>query len=167
MSNTIFKTEKKEDFQSKIKKIRFNLFPAYRRSGGRVCFLSSDWKEIHIKIGLDWTTRNYVGSVFGGSIYAALDPIYMVQLINILGENYIVWDKSAQISFIKPVKKTVYARFLLSDDLLEEIKEKVRNEQKYIFDLKVCFEDENKTIYAEAIKTIYVADRKYYQQRKK
>jgi acyl-coenzyme A thioesterase PaaI-like protein len=167
MSKTIFKTEKKEDFQSKIKKIRFNLFPAYRRSGGRVCFLSSDWKEIHIKIGLDWTTRNYVGSVFGGSIYAALDPIYMVQLINILGENYIVWDKSAQISFIKPVKKTVYARFLLSDDLLEEIKEKVRNDQKYIFDLKVCFEDENKTIYAEAIKTIYVADRKYYQQRKK
>ena len=68
MSKTIFKTEKKEDFQSKIKKIRFNLFPAYRRSGGRVCFLSSDWKEIHIKIGLDWTTRNYVGSVFGGSI---------------------------------------------------------------------------------------------------
>ena len=166
MSNTIFQTEKEEDFQSKIKRIRFNLFPAYRRSGGRVCFLSSDWKEIHIKIGLDWTTRNYVGSVFGGSIYAALDPIYMVQLINILGENYIVWDKSAEIKFIKPIKKTVYARFLLSDDLLEEIKEKVRNEQRYIFDLKVCFEDENKTIYAEATKTIYVADRKYYQQRK-
>ncbi len=167
MSKTIFQTEKKEDFQSKIKKIRFNLFPAYRRSGGRVCFLSSDWKEIHIKIGLDWTTRNYVGSVFGGSIYAALDPIYMVQLINILGENYVVWDKSAQISFIKPIKKTVYARFLLSDDLLEEIKEKIEKEQKYIFDLKVCFEDENQTIYAEAVKTIYVADRKYYQQRKK
>ena len=166
MSNTVFQTEKREDFQSKVKKIRFNLFPAYRRSGGRVCFLSSDWKEIHIKIGLNWTTRNYVGSVFGGSIYAALDPIYMVQLINILGENYIVWDKSAEIKFIKPIKKTVYARFLLNDDLLEEIKEKVRNEQKYIFNLKVCFEDENKTIYAESTKTIYVADRKFYQQRK-
>jgi len=42
---------------------------------------------------------------FGGSIYGALDPIYMVQLINILGGKYVVWDKAATIKFIRPIKK--------------------------------------------------------------
>jgi len=83
----------------------FNLVPAYRRTGARISFISEDFKEVHLKLRLKWTTRNYVGTVFGGSIYGALDPIYMVQLINILGGKYVVWDKAATIKFIRPIKK--------------------------------------------------------------
>ncbi|NNG27826.1 MAG: hypothetical protein HKM87_09895 [Ignavibacteriaceae bacterium] len=57
-----------------------------------MCFISVDLKEVYVKLGLKWITRNYVGSVFGGSIYEALDPIYMVQLLNILENKYVVWD---------------------------------------------------------------------------
>ena len=32
-----------------------------------------------------------------GSLYAAVDPIYMIQLIYVLGEEYVVWDKAAEI----------------------------------------------------------------------
>jgi hypothetical protein len=72
-----FPTSRKESFKTKLNRFLFNIFPAYRRGGGRVAFISSDWYEVHVCLNLNWTTKNYVGSVFGGSIYAAIDPIYM------------------------------------------------------------------------------------------
>jgi len=164
---TIFETDKRENLKSKVKKFVFNLFPAYRRSGGRICFLSYDWSEVHVKLGLNWTTKNYVGTVFGGSIYASLDPIFMIQLINILGSSYIVWDKSANIKFIRPIKSKVYAKFLITDEILADIKTKVNKNKKYDINLTTSFQDKNGTVYAEVIKTIYIADKTYYQNSKK
>ena len=161
----IFETIKKENFKSKLIRIGFNFFPAYRRTGGRICFLSSDWREIHVILGLSWKTKNYVGSVFGGSIYGALDPVFMLQLINILGGSYVVWDKSATIKFLKPIKKKVYARFLITNEILEEIIMKVKLDQKYSIDLITTFQDENGIIYAEVIKTLYIAEKEYYKKR--
>lgn len=166
MAKTIFKTDKSENFKSKIKRIGFNFFPAYRRTGGRICFLSSDWRDVHVSLGLSWTTRNYVGSVFGGSIYGALDPIYMIQLINILGNDYVVWDKSASIKFLKPINKTVFARFLITDIILAEITSEVQYKHKHIIDISTNFQDENGVIYAEITKTIYIADKSYYKTSK-
>lgn len=166
MARTIFTTDKKENFKTKTFRMGFNLFPAYRRTGGRVRFISEDWKEIHISLGLNWKTRNYVGTVFGGSIYGALDPMYMIQLIKILGEKYVVWDKAATIKFIKPIQTNVYSKFLITDKILEEIISKVNSEQKYSIDLTTNFQDENKIIYAEVTKTIYIAEKDYYKVKK-
>jgi len=166
MRKTIFVTDKKESFNSKLMRIGFNCFPAYRRTGARVCFLSDDWRDIHITLGLNWKTKNYVGTVFGGSIYGALDPMFMVQLINILGKKYVVWDKSATIKFLKPVKKRVFARFLITDEILEDIIAKVKSSNKYSLELVTNFQDEKGIIYAEVIKTIYIADKEYYDNRK-
>lgn len=165
MKNTLFKSDNKENFKSKLRRTAFNFFPAYRRTGARIYFLSDDWRDIRITLGLNWKTKNYVGSVFGGSIYGALDPIFMIQLINILGNTYMVWDKSAIIKFLKPIKRKVYARFLITDEILAEITSKVKSDKKYSIDLVTNFQDENGKIYAEVIKTIYIADKEYYKLR--
>ncbi|MEA3452666.1 MAG: DUF4442 domain-containing protein [Bacteroidota bacterium] len=162
---TTIETKKREDFNSKIKKFKFNFFPAYRRTGGRIIFISSDWQEVHVKLELNRRTRNYVGTAFGGSIFGALDPIYMVQLINLLGKEYIVWDKSAKIKFIKPIKKTVYAKFIISNELLSEIKEQIKISNKYIIDLDVSFYDEEKIIYAKTTKKIFIANKSYIKNK--
>lgn len=60
-------------------------------------YIASDWRELHLKLPLTWRTRNYVGTIFGGSMFAALDPVYMVMLIKALGRDYVVWDKAATI----------------------------------------------------------------------
>ena len=78
---------------------RFNLFPAYRGVGARVEYIASDFREVRVRLPLSWRTRNYVGTIFGGSLYGAVDPIYMIMLIHLLGREYIVWDKSASIRF--------------------------------------------------------------------
>lgn len=162
----ILSTNKKENLNSILKRISLNFFPAYRATGAKIIFISDDWKEVHIKLGLNWITKNYVGTVFGGSIYGALDPIYMVQLINILGKEYIVWDKSANVKFIKPIKNDVFAKFLITDDLLEDIKEKIKNDKKYTINLKVNFQDNDGIIYSEVEKIIYIADKKFYLEQK-
>ncbi len=166
MKRTIFETDKKENLKAKLSRVAFNCFPAYRRTGARIKFLSDDWRDIHISLGLTWKTRNYVGSVFGGSIYGALDPIYMIQLINILGKDYVVWDQAATIKFLKPIKKKVFARFLITDEILADIISKVKANQKYSIELVTNFQDGNGIIYAEVIKTIYIADKEYYKTRK-
>ena len=163
----MFATPKKENLRSKIKKWSFNLFPAYRNTGGRIHFLSDDFKEIHIKLSLNFRTRNYVGTVFGGSIFGAADPIYMVQLINILGENYVVWDKSANIKFKKPINKTVYARFLITDELLTHIKTTIAEQKKMTLNMTTQFEDETGMVYAEIAREIFIADKEYYKNNKK
>lgn len=94
-------------------KLRFNLFPAYFGSGARVVFIAPDWREVRVRIPLSWRTRNYVGTTFGGSMYAAVDPIYMMMLIRVLGKGYVVWDKAASIRFRKPGTGTLYAGFRL------------------------------------------------------
>jgi acyl-coenzyme A thioesterase PaaI-like protein len=58
----------------------FNRFPAYRRTGGKITYISHDLREIRVEIPLNWKTRNYVGTIFGGSLYAAVDPMYMIML---------------------------------------------------------------------------------------
>jgi hypothetical protein len=161
-----FETIRKESLKSRIKKLYFNFFPAYRRTGARLCFLSSDWQEVHVKLELKWTTRNYVGSVFGGSIYGALDPIYMLQLIHILGESYVVWDKAAYIKFIRPIKREVYARFLISDDLILKIQGEIKIKKEMEIELSAKFNDDKNIIYAEVIKTIYIADKEYYKRKR-
>ena len=81
-----------------IMKIYFNLHPTYHSTGGRVKWISADWKKVVVEIPLNWRTRNYMGTIFGGSMYSAIDPIYMIMLIRCLGPGYTVWDKAATIS---------------------------------------------------------------------
>jgi len=104
---------------------RFNWFPAYRGTGARIDFIAQDWSEVRIRLPLGWRTRNYVGTIFGGSLYGALDPIYMIQLIQRLGPGYVVWDKSATIRFLKPGRETLFATFLVAEAELDAIRAEV------------------------------------------
>ncbi len=100
----------------------FNLFPAYRGTGARITYIAADFREVRVRLPLSWRTRNYVGTIFGGSLYGAVDPIYMIMLIKILGPGYTVWDKAATIRFRKPGRSTLFARFVLEEAEIAEIR---------------------------------------------
>lgn len=117
-----FLRSKPESWKSRLWRIGFNFFPAYNGTGGRVIYIASDWRELHVALPLNWRTRNYVGTIFGGSLYGAIDPIYMLMLTKNLGRNYVVWDKAATIRFRKPGKTTLFARFVLGEDELQTIR---------------------------------------------
>jgi len=100
----------------------FNFFLAYRGTGGRITYIASDYREVRVRLPLSWCTRNYEGTIFGGSIYGAVDPLYMIILIKLLGPDYVVWDKAATVQFKKPGRTTLYARFTVTDEELAAIK---------------------------------------------
>ena len=163
----LFETEKRESCETRIKRLYFNFFPAYRGTGARVAFIAADYSEIHVRLKLYWRTRNYVGTVFGGSIFGALDPMYMIQLINLLGKNYVVWDKEATVKFLKPINKTVFARFFITKVLLEEIRKEISLNKKMHIRLPVSFVDDKGTIYATVDKLLYISDKEDYDHQRK
>jgi acyl-coenzyme A thioesterase PaaI-like protein len=133
----------------------FNFFPVYRRTGARITYISADWHEVRISLPLNWTTRNYVGTIFGGSMYGAVDPIYMVMLIKMLGPQYIVWDKAASIQFKNPGRSTLYAKFKIEDQELAAIREELKTKDKLDRVYRVELSDKEGTICALVEKTIH------------
>jgi acyl-coenzyme A thioesterase PaaI-like protein len=145
-----------ESFRTRIARWRFNLFPAYRGTGGRITYIAGDWLEVRINLRLNRRTRNYVGTTFGGSMYGAVDPVYMLMLIKALGMDYVVWDKAAAIHFKKPGRATLYARFVLSREGISSIRDELTRvpsiERVYHVDLT----DADGAVHAAIDKTIHI-----------
>ncbi len=110
---------------------------------------------------LRWYNRNYIRTHFGGSLYAMTDPFYMLMLIQVLGRDYIVWDKAAHIEFVKPGKGTVRAEFRIIDEHVAAIIARTANGEKYLPDFKVDITDEAGEIVAQVIKTLYIRKKKW------
>ncbi len=143
----------------------FNYWPCIWCSGGKVQFISGDFREVHVSLKLNIRTRNRVATVFGGSIYSSIDPYYMLMLMEILGKDYVVWDKAASVKFVRPITKRVKCRFLITEEKVAEIKHQIEMKGEYIFDLPLHFEDEAGKVYATFTKTIYTADKEFYKKK--
>jgi acyl-coenzyme A thioesterase PaaI-like protein len=148
-----------ESFRSRLDRCRFNFFPAYRGTGGRIEYIAHDYREIRVRLPLSWRTRNYVGTIFGGSIYGAVDPIYMIMLIKNLGPDYIVWDKSATVRFRKPGRTTLHARFIVTAEELDEIRTLLQTAERTDRTYRIELIDADGTVHAEVDKIIHVRRR--------
>ena len=135
-----------------------NLWPPFLGAGIRVRRLSSDWTEIDVEMKLRWWNRNYVGTHYGGSLYSMADPFFMVMLIENLGKDYIVWDKSASIRFKKPGRGTVTASFRLSEGQIREIKQALNSPEnekiERVFTAEV--KDESGSVVAQIEKLLHI-----------
>ncbi len=136
-----------------------NWWSPFRGAGIKVISVSPDYREVRVQMKLRWFNRNYVGTHFGGSLYAMTDPFYMLMLINNLGSQYIVWDKGASINFIKPGRGTVNANFKFTGEEISAIKSKADEQGKYVFDRAVNIVDDSGALVASVVKTLYVRSR--------
>jgi acyl-coenzyme A thioesterase PaaI-like protein len=98
-----------------------NLYPPYLGAGVRVR-TSPDLRTFEVRMPLRFWNRNYVGTHFGGSLYAMCDPFFMLILLEALGREYLVWDKEATIRFRRPGRGTMRATFHVSDEQIAAIR---------------------------------------------
>jgi hypothetical protein len=145
-----------ESFRTRWFRRGMNFWPCYRGTGGRVTFIASDWSEVRVKLGLSWRTRNYVGTIFGGSLYAAVDPFFMIMLLKRLGPDFIVWDKAASIRFRKPGKTTLTAIMRVDDAELAEVRALMALEPKLDRAYRVELVDAAGTVHAEVDKVVQI-----------
>ena len=99
-----------------------NLYPPFLGAGIRVTYPKDDAFAIVVRMGLHFWNRNLFGTQFGGSLYAMCDPVFLFIVTKNLGPGYQVWDKAAQIEFLKPGRGRVTATFVVPPEKIDEIR---------------------------------------------
>ncbi len=134
----------------------FNLWPPFLAAGIRVTRLSPDWREARVELRMRPWNRNYVGTHFGGSLFAMTDPFWMILVKERLGRDYIVWDRAAQIEFVKPGKGTVAAEFRLDDAVLDDLRDRAAGGGKVLHWFDTDIVDAAGEVVARVRKQVYV-----------
>ncbi len=143
----------------------FNLSPMYRSTTAKITNVTDDLLEVRIKIPINYRNRNFVGSIFGGSLFSATDPIFMIQLMWILGKEYVVWDKAATITYKKPAHENAYCSFTLNDEILDTIKKEVAANGEMNLKLNTHIHSDKGAVFCTLDKTLYIATKKHYKQK--
>lgn len=137
-----------------------NFWPPFLGSGIRVTTKGPDLDQFVVRMKLHRWNANYVGTQYGGSLYSMCDPFFMLILIEKLGPDYVVWDKSARIRFLRPGRGTVTARFAIPAAEVERIRALVDEEGRHepVFTVQVI--DEAGEAVAEVEKTLSIRRRR-------
>ena len=119
----------------------------------------SDLRRYDVSMRLSVLNRNYLGTHFGGSLYAMCDPFFVLILIQALGPGFVVWDKAASIRFRRPGRGRVRASFEIPEERIEAI----RREAEAAGPIEPVFEvdvvDEEGKVVATVEKVLYVRRR--------
>jgi acyl-coenzyme A thioesterase PaaI-like protein len=154
-----------ESWKIKLLRWKFNRYPAYRQSGARVVRISEDFREITVRLPLNRTTRNLHGTIYGGAMYAAVDPLHAVIVASHLGPDFHVWTKSAQIDFKRPGSGDLVAQARVTGRDLEEIRAALEHAPKIDRDFALSLTDEQGNIAAHVRLTIHIKRRAAHEHR--
>jgi len=149
----------RESVKSWLIRFALNRLPSYRRAGGKVVYVSPDLAHGRVRVKLGWRTYGQRGSVFGGALYATLDPCYVIMLQVRLGAAYAVWDKRAVVDFLRPVRTEVFADIVCSEDELAAIRDEVGRHGRAERVFHVRLMDRENTVYVACEKTVVVKRR--------
>lgn len=133
-----------------------NLWPPFRFSSIRIIHIDERFRTVEVRLRKHRVTANYVGAQYGGSLYSMTDPFWMLMLMLSLGEDYVVWDRRGEIDFLSPGRTAVTARFHLTDDVLNEIRDATADGEKHLRWFVNDITAEDGTVVARVRKQVYV-----------
>ena len=84
------------------------------------------------------------------------DPFYMLMLLANIGDKHFVWDKSATIEFMQPVKTEVRATFTLSEEVIQHIVAEAEDGKPHYQEFEVNVLDTEDKVVAKLTKSVYV-----------
>lgn len=84
----------------------------------------------------------------------------MLLLMQALGSDYVVWDRSATIEFNKPGKGRVHSVVRITDEDLEEIRRKTEGGAAYRPRFELAILDEDDDVVATVTKVLHVRRRR-------
>ena len=133
-----------------------NLWPPFLFTGIHITHMSDDWRHVRVELRMRPWNRNFVGTHFGGSLFAMTDPFRMLPMMHCLGTDYIVWDKAGEIEFMKPGRGVVHACFDLDEAVLAEIRTATASGEKLLRWFEADVLDAQGQIVARTRKQLYV-----------
>jgi acyl-coenzyme A thioesterase PaaI-like protein len=132
------------------------IWPPFLFTGIRVVRLDDDFGHARVELRERWFNRNYVGTHFGGSLFAMTDPFWMIMLMRRLGPGYRVWDQAGEIRFEKPGRGTVIAEFALDPAVVESIRAAAADGAKVLHWFETEVRDRDGDVVARVRKQVYV-----------
>lgn len=138
-----------------------NLWPPFLFAGIRVMEIGDDFRTARVELRMRPWNRNYVGTHFGGSLFAMTDPFWMLLLMHNIGDGYIVWDKAATIDFEKPGRGTVTAEFRLDEQVLDELRAAAVDGEKVLRWFDAPVRDGNGDLVAMVRKQLYLRRKRH------
>ncbi|MCW8870599.1 MAG: DUF4442 domain-containing protein [Proteobacteria bacterium] len=151
----LLKRLQKADTPAKMKRL-LNWYGPYLGAGIRVDHIADNWQTVTVSMKQYWYNSNAVGTHFGGSIYAMVDPHYMLMLMRILGPDYVVWDKAATIDFVSPGRGKVSAIMTISEEEIARIRQATVQGDKDLPVYQLNITDEMGETVAVVDKTLYI-----------
>ncbi len=133
-----------------------NLWPPFLFAGIRVLDIAPNYRSARVALRRHWYNRNFVGTHFGGSLFAMTDPFWMLLVMQQLGNDYIVWDQAARIDFVAAGRETVFADFQLDMEIIEELRRAAAGGTKVLRWFEVDVADASGKIFARVHKQLYV-----------
>lgn len=137
-------------------RLGLNLWPPFLFTGIRVAALAADYRHARVELRMRPWNRNYVGTHFGGSLFAMTDPFWMLLAMHNLGRDYYVWDKAGEIEFVRPGRGTVAAEFRLEQATLDEIRAATADGEKCLRWFENAVTDAQGEVVARVRKQLYV-----------
>jgi len=137
-----------------------SFWPPFLVSGIRLRRYLKTHRVLEVEMGLRFWNWNHERSHFGGSLYAMTDPFYPLLIREHLEEKVEVWVKSAVIQFKRPGKGTVYARFELTQNKLQELRLALEHSRKAEPSFKIEIMDESDKLVAVVEQVVYVRRKK-------
>ena len=145
-------------FWYRVRENLINIYPPLLGAGIRAYKIDEHTTRVEMK--LTPLNRNLVGVHFGGSLYAMCDPWYMLALIRLLGNEYIVWDKAASIKFVSPGRGKVTATFHIPQERVDQIRADAERDGKTEPTFAADVLDEHGKVVAHVEKLLYVRMKK-------
>jgi len=132
-----------------------NLWPPYLGAGIRVRPVRGR-RAVDVRLVLRFWNRNYFGTQFGGSLYSMCDPFLCLLALGGLGGGYVVWDKAAEVRFVRPGRGPVSVRFELTAEQLATIRRDADRLGKVEPRFEVEVRDGDGEVVAKVGKLLYV-----------
>jgi hypothetical protein len=124
------------------------------------------FKGVRVKIIKSIFNKNYNGSIFGGTIFAAADPFYPVlfdRVLNTGGRKLKIWSKSSKIFFLKPALSSLSFQIILRDADIELAIHTLNTTGKYENSFPIDIYNYNNEVCVSLMNEVYIRDLNFTQ----
>lgn len=136
-----------------------NLFPPWFVQGIRIVEIAPDFRRATVRVRRGLFTGNLNGSTFGGTVFAAFDPVCAILYWQILAHRGIrvqAWLRSASIRYTKPAKTALVIEFEVGDADVEDAVAALAREGRFGRSHHVVARDAAGVVCAEADTEVYL-----------
>lgn len=137
-------------------------YPPLFFMGLRIDFIAPDYQSLRASLPLRWYARNFHGTMFGGHLCAASDPLpalMCARIFQMAGKSVEVWTRANAVEFIKPARGRVEMRIEVSDKDIATMSDELDRSGKTFHEFQFNFYDRGGAIIAAVKNTVYLKRR--------